>query len=120
MTREPLCKWHTCLIIKLYNKVHVCFTRNKNNCEWNENGWVWSFYWRCFTIRPYICCDTLTKISKVIGIPLDYGLEKSILILIDKYEKLLVENKKIKDLELHIPNQVETNQIAKSGVPYNA
>ena len=71
-------------------------------------------------IRPVLSSQTASKLCKVIELPIELSFEKSIIILIDKYQKLLVENKKIKDLEMLIPNRVETDQIAKSGVPYNA
>ena len=39
-------------------------------------------------IRPTLSESTATKLSKVIGFPVDLGLENSVLILIDKYQTL--------------------------------
>ncbi|MBL7015235.1 MAG: hypothetical protein ISR79_02595 [Nitrosopumilus sp.] len=44
-------------------------------------------------IRPTLSETTATKLSKVIGFPIEFGLEKSVLILIQKYTELQNEVK---------------------------
>jgi len=45
-------------------------------------------------LRPTLSESTQLKLSNVIQIPSELGLEKSILILIEKYEKLIEVQKK--------------------------